>query len=43
MGGVRIVSLTVTEGGYNFHHVTGDFDAGNPDVLRDLQAGRRSL
>src|SRR5690625_1857073 len=22
----RIVSLTVTEGGYNFHHVTGEFD-----------------
>ncbi|WP_395402129.1 mannitol dehydrogenase family protein [Arthrobacter sp. UC242_113] len=36
---VRIVSLTVTEGGYNFHHVTGDFDAENPDVLHDLQAG----
>jgi mannitol 2-dehydrogenase len=36
---VRIVSLTVTEGGYNFHHVTGDFDAGNPDVVHDLQPG----
>jgi mannitol 2-dehydrogenase len=36
---VRIVSLTVTEGGYNFHHVTGDFDAENPDVLADLQPG----
>ncbi|MCB8799023.1 fructuronate reductase, partial [Escherichia coli] len=23
---IRIVSLTVTEGGYNFHHVTGEFD-----------------
>jgi len=23
----RIVSLTVTEGGYNFHPVTGRFDA----------------
>lgn len=32
----RIVSLTVTEGGYNFHHVTGEFDAGNPDVVHDL-------
>ncbi|ALE07438.1 mannitol dehydrogenase [Arthrobacter sp. ERGS1:01] len=32
----RIVSLTVTEGGYNFHHVSGEFDAGNPDVVRDL-------
>jgi mannitol 2-dehydrogenase len=34
---IRIVSLTVTEGGYNFHHVTGDFDAENRDVLHDLQ------
>ncbi|WP_026535561.1 mannitol dehydrogenase family protein [Arthrobacter sp. H14] len=34
---VRIVSLTVTEGGYNFHHVTGEFDAENPDVVADLQ------
>jgi mannitol 2-dehydrogenase len=33
---VRIVSLTVTEGGYNFHHVTGEFDAQNPDVQHDL-------
>lgn len=32
----RIVSLTVTEGGYNFHHVTGEFDASNPDVVHDL-------
>lgn len=36
---VRIVSLTVTEGGYNFHHVTGEFDAGNPDVVHDLAPG----
>ncbi len=26
----RIVSLTVTEGGYNFHQVTGEFDADDP-------------
>jgi mannitol 2-dehydrogenase len=32
----RIVSLTVTEGGYNFHAVTGDFDASNPDVVHDI-------
>jgi mannitol 2-dehydrogenase len=32
----RIVSLTVTEGGYNFHAVTGQFDASNPDVVHDL-------
>jgi mannitol 2-dehydrogenase len=36
---IRIVSLTVTEGGYNFHHVTGEFNADNPDVLHDLQPG----
>lgn len=36
---VRIVSLTVTEGGYNFHHVTGEFDAANPDVVHDLAPG----
>ena len=32
----RIVSLTVTEGGYNFHHVTGEFVATDPDVEHDL-------
>ena len=35
----RIVSLTVTEGGYNFHAVTGEFDATNPDVVHDLEPG----
>ncbi len=35
----RIVSLTVTEGGYNFHHVTGEFDAENPAVAADLVPG----
>lgn len=33
----RIVSLTVTEGGYNIHNVSGEFDAANPDVARDLE------
>lgn len=32
----RIVSLTVTEGGYNFHQVTGEFDFDNPDIRHDL-------
>ena len=32
----RIVSLTITEGGYNFHHVTGEFDYDAPAVARDL-------
>jgi len=36
---VRIVSLTITEGGYNFNAVTGEFDAGNPDVRADLAEG----
>jgi mannitol 2-dehydrogenase len=36
---VRIVSLTVTEGGYNVDAVTGAFDAGNPAVQADLTPG----
>jgi mannitol 2-dehydrogenase len=35
----RIVSLTITEGGYNFHAVTGEFDADNPAVRADLASG----
>jgi mannitol 2-dehydrogenase len=35
----RIVSLTVTEGGYNFHPVTGEFDDTNPAVKADLAPG----
>jgi mannitol 2-dehydrogenase len=38
-GETRIVSLTVTEGGYNIHNVTGEFDAGAPDVVHDLEPG----
>ncbi|KSU56746.1 MULTISPECIES: mannitol dehydrogenase family protein [Gordonia] len=34
----RIVSLTVTEGGYNFSPSTGEFDATNPDIVADLEA-----
>ncbi|MGQ4877647.1 mannitol dehydrogenase family protein [Billgrantia sp. LNSP4103-1] len=33
---IRIVSLTVTEGGYNFHPVNGEFDFDNRDVQHDL-------
>jgi mannitol 2-dehydrogenase len=33
----RIVSLTVTEGGYNFHPVTGQFITDDPGVLHDLE------
>ena len=35
----RIVSLTVTEGGYHLDAVTGEFDASDPPVLADLRAG----
>ena len=33
---IRIVTLTVTEGGYNVHRVTGEFDATEPGVVADL-------
>lgn len=32
---IRIVSLTITEGGYNTSDVTGEFDLENPDVVAD--------
>jgi mannitol 2-dehydrogenase len=32
----RIVSLTITEGGYYLDEGSGEFDAGHPDILRDL-------
>jgi mannitol 2-dehydrogenase len=35
----RIVSLTVTEGGYNVDPVTGQFDAAAADVVSDLRPG----
>ncbi|RFA07395.1 mannitol dehydrogenase [Subtercola boreus] len=35
----RIVSLTVTEGGYNVNDATGEFDGTNPAVLDDLKDG----
>ena len=37
---IKIVSLTVTEGGYNFHAVTGEFQADNPGVRARPRAGR---
>lgn len=36
--GVRIVSLTITEGGYNLNQTTGEFDPNHPDVVHDLAA-----
>ncbi|SNT04776.1 mannitol dehydrogenase family protein [Rhodococcoides kyotonense] len=35
----RIVSLTITEGGYNFSATTGEFDTENPAITADLEAG----
>ena len=35
----RIVSLTVTEGGYNIAPLTGEFEATDPDVVQDLRPG----
>ncbi len=35
----RIVSLTVTEGGYNINDITGEFDVTNPEVAADLRPG----
>lgn len=35
----RIVSLTVTEGGYNINAVTGEFDLSNPQIAADAAPG----
>ncbi|WP_419221933.1 mannitol dehydrogenase family protein [Gordonia sp. CPCC 206044] len=35
----RVVSLTITEGGYNFSPATGQFDFTTPDVAADLEVG----
>ena len=35
----RIVSLTVTEGGYSVNEATGQFDDSDPDIQHDLQPG----
>jgi len=34
---IRIVSLTITEGGYNFDRLTGEFMLDTPAVAKDLQ------
>ncbi len=36
---IRIVSLTVTEGGYHVNQVTGEFDASDDGIRRDLRLG----
>ncbi|GAA1660729.1 mannitol dehydrogenase family protein [Kribbella alba] len=35
----RIVSLTITEGGYHVNQVTGEFDPGDPGLRHDLEPG----
>ncbi|WP_344203151.1 mannitol dehydrogenase family protein [Pseudolysinimonas kribbensis] len=35
----RIVSLTITEGGYNISDVTGEFDVANPAIVADARPG----
>ncbi|GGO25126.1 mannitol dehydrogenase family protein [Deinococcus humi] len=35
----RIVSLTVTEGGYSLNNATGEFDPTGADIAHDLQPG----
>ncbi|TDU88626.1 mannitol 2-dehydrogenase [Kribbella voronezhensis] len=35
----RIVSLTITEGGYHVNQVTGELDASDPGLTADLAAG----
>ena len=35
----RIVSLTITEGGYLVNQVTGEFDASDPSIVADLEEG----
>ena len=37
----RIVSLTITEGGYLVNQVTGEFDADDPSIQADLSRRRR--
>lgn len=34
---IKIVSLTITEGGYNLNPATGEFEFNNPDVKHDLE------
>ncbi len=40
---IRIVSLTVTEGGYYINAATGEFDARHPDILADAANPTRPI
>ncbi|ANW95981.1 mannitol dehydrogenase [Wenyingzhuangia fucanilytica] len=33
---VKIITLTITEGGYNYNEATSEFDADNPQILQDI-------
>ena len=33
----KIVSLTITEGGYNFNPINGEFDFNNPEIQQELK------
>lgn len=39
----RIVSLTITEGGYNFDPSTGEFDFDNPDIINELKSPEKPI
>ncbi len=41
--GCRIVSLTITEGGYYVHQGTGRFDEAHPDIVHDLAEPHRPV
>ncbi|MFV0431647.1 MAG: mannitol dehydrogenase family protein [Alphaproteobacteria bacterium] len=34
----KIISLTITEGGYNFNQITEEFDLKNPSIIHDLHS-----
>jgi len=40
---IRIVSLTITEGGYSFDRVTGEFDPTTPGVVEDLEGSHHPI
>jgi mannitol 2-dehydrogenase len=40
---IRIVSLTITEGGYSFDRVTGEFDPTTPGVKEDLAGAAQPI
>ena len=39
--GIKIISLTITEGGYNLDNKTGKFDFSNEDIIYDLKLPKK--